>query len=176
MKEKYREIRKEIFLTGYSVNIAHLASAFSIVEIVDVLYNDIMNITKETYKDEDRDIFILSKGHGSLALYVTLYNKGIITREELDKFCKPNSLLGGEPCYPYAPGIEFATGSLGHGLSLGVGVALAKKLDNKKEKTYVLLGDGECEEGTIWEACMFANKYELNNLVAIVDCNKIQKS
>ena len=175
MKEKYREIRKEIFLTGYSVNIAHLASAFSIVEIVDVLYNDIMNITKETYKDEDRDIFILSKGHGSLALYVTLYNKGIITREELDKFCKPNSLLGGEPCYPYASGIEFATGSLGHGLSLGVGVALAKKLDNKKEKTYVLLGDGECEEGTIWEACMFANKYELNNLVAIVDCNKIQK-
>ena len=105
MKEKYREIRKEIFLTGYSVNIAHLASAFSIVEIVDVLYNDIMNVTKETYKDEDRDIFILSKGHGSLALYVTLYNKGIITREELDKFCKPNSLLGGEPCYPYAPGI-----------------------------------------------------------------------
>ena len=92
MKEKYREIRKEIFLTGYSVNIAHLASAFSIVEIVDVLYNDIMNITKETYKDEDRDIFILSKGHGSLALYVTLYNKGIITREELDKFCKPNSI------------------------------------------------------------------------------------
>lgn len=168
--------RKTIFLTAYSANIAHIASAFSIVEILEVLYKEkILNYDANNPNWEERDRFILSKGHGSLALYTMLAEVGFFKKELLKTFSKPNSILGGEPCIPNIPGVEATTGSLGHGLSLAAGMALAKKLDEKKEKVYVLLGDGECEEGTIWEAVMFAAHYKLNNLVAIVDCNKIQK-
>ena len=176
MDKELLELRKKIFLTGYSVNIAHLASAFSITEIVYSLYkNKILNYDPKNPTKEDRDIFILSKGHGSLALYSVLQEVGFFDEEYLKSFCKKGSSLGGEPCIPDIPGIEATTGSLGHGLSLGVGMALAKKLDDRKEKVYVLLGDGELEEGTIWEAIMFASHYKLNNIVAIVDCNHIQK-
>lgn len=172
MENELKEIRKKIFLTGYSVNIAHLASAFSIVEILYSLYiNKHLNYDINSC---DRDRFILSKGHGSLALYVILNKLGILTDKELNSFCKPNSIIGGEPTISI-PGVEATTGSLGHGLSLGVGMALAKKIDNKKEKVYVLVGDGELEEGTMWEAVMFASKQKLDNLVVIVDSNKIQK-
>lgn len=168
--------RKTIFLTAYSASIAHIASAFSIVEILEVLYKEnILNYDASNPNWEDRDRFILSKGHGSLALYTMLAEVGFFNKELLKTFSKPNSILGGEPCIPNIPGVEATTGSLGHGLSLAVGMALAKKLDEKKEKVYVLLGDGECEEGTIWEAVMFASHYKLNNLIAIIDCNKIQK-
>lgn len=170
------ERRKQIFLTAYSASIAHIASAFSIVEILYVLYNhNILKYDSKKPKLETRDRFILSKGHGSLALYTTLASVGFFDEDILKTFSKPGSILGGEPCIPNIPGIEATTGSLGHGLSLGVGMALAKKIDNTNEKIYVLLGDGECEEGTIWEAIMFANHKKLNNLIAIVDCNKIQK-
>ena len=176
MEEKLLQIRKKIFLTGYSVNIAHLASAFSIVEILYSLYiNKKMKYDATNPKSEERDIFILSKGHGSLALYSILNESGFFDENYLKSFCKKGSTLGGEPCIPDIPGVEATTGSLGHGLSLGVGMALAKKLDKRKEKIYVLLGDGELEEGTIWEAIMFAAHYKLNNIVAIVDCNHIQK-
>lgn len=170
-----KKLRKDIVLTGYSASMAHLASAFSIVEIVYVLYSH--NILKYDSKNpslESRDRFILSKGHGSLALYSVLCLNGFFDRDTLKAFAKPGSILGGEPSINI-PGVEAATGSLGHGLSIGAGMALAKKLDNKKEKVYVLLGDGECQEGTIWEAIMFAAHYNLDNLIAIVDCNKIQK-
>lgn len=176
MEEKLLQIRKKIFLTGYSVNIAHLASAFSIVEILYSLYiNKKMKYDATNPKSEERDIFILSKGHGSLALYSILNESGFFDENYLKSFCKKGSTLGGEPCIPDIPGVEATTGSLGHGLSLGVGMALAKKLDKRNEKIYVLLGDGELEEGTIWEAIMFAAHYKLNNIVAIVDCNHIQK-
>ena len=176
MNKELLEIRKKIFLTGYSVNIAHLASAFSIVEILYSLYvNKKLNYDSKNINKEDRDIFILSKGHGSLALYIILNKVGFFDDAFLASFCKPGSVLGGEPCVPHIPGIEATTGSLGHGLSFGVGIALAKKLDDKKEKTYVLIGDGELEEGAMWEAIMFAAKQKLNNLIAIIDCNKIQK-
>lgn len=169
-------IRKKIFLTAYSASIAHIASAFSIVEILYVLYNHkILKYEANNPNLPDRDLFILSKGHGSLALYTILSSVGYFNDEVLLSFAKPESILGGEPCIPLIPGIEATTGSLGHGLSLGVGMALAKKIDKTNEKVYVLLGDGECEEGTIWEAVMFANHRKLNNLIAIVDCNKIQK-
>ena len=176
MDKELLEIRKQIFLTGYSVNIAHLASAFSIVEILYSLYlnNNLKYNPKKPNLDE-RDIFILSKGHGSLALYVILNKVGFFDDVFLASFCKPNSFLGGEPCIPNIPGIEATTGSLGHGLSLGVGMALAKKLDNRDEKVFVLVGDGELEEGSMWEAIMFAAKEKLNNLIVIVDANKIQK-
>lgn len=170
------ERRKRIFLTAYSASIAHIASAFSIVEILYVLYNhNIMKYDSKNPKLENRDRFILSKGHGSLALYTTLASVGFFDEKILKTFSKPGSILGGEPCIPNIPGIEATTGSLGHGLSLGVGMALAKKINKTNEKIYVLLGDGECEEGTIWEAIMFANHKKLNNLIAIIDCNKIQK-
>ena len=176
MDKELLELRKKIFLTGYSVNIAHLASAFSIVEILYSLYiNKNLNYDPKNPMWENRDIFILSKGHGSLALYSVLQEVGFFDLDFLKSFCKKGSPLGGEPCIPNIPGIEATTGSLGHGLSVGVGIALAKKLDGRKEKTYVLLGDGECEEGTVWEAIMFATHYKLNNLVAILDCNHIQK-
>ena len=176
MDKELLELRKKIFLTGYSVNIAHLASAFSIVEILYSLYiNKNLNYDPKNPMWENRDIFILSKGHGSLALYSVLQEVGFFDLDYLKSFCKKGSPLGGEPCIPNIPGIEATTGSLGHGLSVGVGIALAKKLDGRKEKTYVLLGDGECEEGTVWEAIMFAAHYKLNNLVAILDCNHIQK-
>lgn len=176
MNEKLRNLRKQIFLTGYSVNIAHIASAFSIVEILYSLYvNKNLKYDVNNPNMDNRDRFILSKGHGSLALYTILCSVGYFDEKILSSFCKPGSILGGEPCIPLIPGIEATTGSLGHGLSLGVGMALAKKMDQKKEKVYVLLGDGECEEGTIWEAIMFAAHKKLNNLIAIVDCNRIQK-
>lgn len=171
-----QELRKTIFLTAYGASIAHIASSFSIVEILYTLYVEkIMNYDAKNPNFEERDIFILSKGHGSLALYSVLSYVGFFEKDLLSTFAKPGSILGGEPTIPLIPGVEATTGSLGHGLSLGVGMALAKKLDSKKEKVYVLLGDGECEEGTIWEAIMFANHMKLNNLVIIVDCNKIQK-
>lgn len=170
------EIRKNIFLTAYGASIAHIASAYSIVEILYSLYvNKNLKYDVNNVHSEDRDIFILSKGHGSLALYSILSYVGFFDKALLKTFAKPGSILGGEPTIPNIPGVEATTGSLGHGLSLGVGMALAKKLDDREEKVYVLLGDGECQEGTIWEAIMFANHMKLNNLVIIVDCNQIQK-
>lgn len=176
MEEKLKQIRKEIFLTAYSASIAHIASAFSIVEIMYVLYKrKILKYNPQNPKDENRDYFILSKGHGSLALYQILSDVGFFNKNILKTFSKPGSILGGEPCYPEIPGVETSTGSLGHGLSYSVGVAKALKLDNKPSKVYCLLGDGECEEGTVWEAVMFASHNELDNLTIIVDCNQIQK-
>lgn len=170
------EIRKKIFLTAYSASIAHIASAFSIVEILYVLYlKKLLKYDAKNPNWEERDLFILSKGHGSLALYTMLCQSGFFDEKVLETFSKPGSYLGGEPCIPKIPGVEASTGSLGHGLSIGAGMALAKKLDGKSNKVYVLLGDGECEEGTVWEAAMFASHYQLDNLVAIIDNNKLQK-
>lgn len=175
-KKELLNIRKEIFLTGYSASMAHLASAYSIVELIYVLYEkNILNYDSKNPNMENRDIFILSKGHGSLALYVILKRCGFFDKKFLTSFAKPGSFLGGEPTIPDIPGIEATTGSLGHGLSIGTGIAMAKKIDKKEEKVYVLLGDGELEEGTIWEAVMFAVHQNLSNLVIIIDNNRLQK-
>lgn len=171
-----KKIRKEIFLTAYSASIAHIASAFSIVETMYVLYEQgVLKYNAENPLDENRDWFVLSKGHGSLALYYELYKCGFFDKKTLMSFSKAGSILGGEPCYPITPGVECSSGSLGHGLGFAVGVAYSKKLDNRKEKVYCLLGDGECQEGSTWEALMFANYNNLDNLIILVDCNKIQK-
>lgn len=176
MEEELLDIRKKIFLTANSASIAHIASAFSIVEILYALYlKKVLKYDSKNPNWYERDLFILSKGHGSLALYTILCKAGFFDEEILKTFSKPGSYLGGEPCVPNIPGVEASTGSLGHGLSVGCGMALAKKLDGKSNKVYVLLGDGECEEGTIWEAAMFAAHYKLDNLVAIIDNNKLQK-
>ncbi|MDR1262353.1 MAG: transketolase, partial [Oscillospiraceae bacterium] len=169
-------IRKQIFLSAYAGGIGHLASSFSAVEILSALY--LYGAMKYDARDvnwDGRDYFILSKGHGALALYAVLGELGIITREELLTFCRPEGLLGGEPHAMEVPGVEVSTGSLGHGLSVAVGIALALRMDGKPNHVYVLVGDGECQEGSIWEAVMSAAAYQLDNLTVIVDHNRIQK-
>jgi transketolase len=171
-----RDLRKKIFLAAYSGGVGHLASAFSAVEILQALYIDrVMNFDSANPDWEERDYFVLSKGHGSLALYVALAEVGFFPKEELFKFCQSGGLLGGEPHSLETPGVEASTGSLGHGLGIAVGIALALKVDKKPNCVYVLVGDGECQEGSIWEAIMSGTAFGLDNLTVIIDRNRIQK-
>ena len=174
--ERLKELRKQIFLMSYSAKTGHLASAYSSLEILYALYvKGILRNTKETAGSMNRDKLILSKGHGSLALYAVLAEAGFLEKETLMTFAKPDSILGGEPNRLEVPGVEATTGSLGHGLSVGVGIACADQMEKRDCKTYVILGDGECQEGSVWEAVMAAGKLCLPNLIVIVDQNKIQK-
>ena len=169
-------LRKEAFLAAYCGGAGHLASAFSSIEILYSLYlGGAMKYDAENPDWDGRDYFILSKGHGSLALYAVLSEAGFFPKSELWKFCQPGGILGGEPHILDTPGIEASTGSLGHGLSVGVGMALALQHDIKPNHVYVLVGDGECQEGSIWEAIISAVSFKLNNLTMIVDNNRIQK-
>ena len=170
-----KEIRKDIMIAAYRGGAGHLASAFSAVEIMTALYfGDVLKYDKNNFNWEDRDKLIVSKGHASLVLYSVLKRIGYISQEELYSFCQPGSLLGGEPKYGDTPGVEATTGSLGHGLSFAVGIALANKIDKRPNRIYVLLGDGECQEGSVWEAALSAPTLELDNLTVIVDHNKLQ--
>lgn len=154
---------------------AHLGGSLSAVEILVVLYSLFINYDADNPDSDARDRFILSKGHAALALYPVLASVGIIPRELLDTFKQNGSLLGGHPSLHGLQGIEFASGSLGQGLSLGVGVSLALRMkNNETSKCFVLLGDGECDEGSVWESAASASQYGLNNLIAIVDENHIQ--
>ena len=156
-------VRKNILKTSYEAQAGHIPSALSIVEILESLYRDIM--------DMKEDKFILSKGHGCLALYSIFYEMGFITKEELLSFGQYNSKLGGHPHFKKLEQIEASTGSLGHGLPIALGIALAKKIQSRPGKVYCLIGDGECNEGTTWESALLAEKLKLNNLVCIVDNN-----
>lgn len=168
--------RKQIFLRAYRAGAAHLASSFSLVEILRALWlGGILAYRPDDPRWEGRDILVLSKGHGALALYVVLKEAGCISQKELDSFCLPGSLLGGEPHAAECPWAETSTGSLGHGLPVAVGMALALKQDKKPNRVYVILGDGECQEGSVWEAAQGAAFYGLDNLTVIIDRNRIQK-
>lgn len=172
-----KEIRQQIFITGYSGGMAHLASCFSAVEILYTLYmKDILKHDPRNPDMPDRDRFVLSKGHAGLALYATLWKAGYLSLKELHSYLKPNCHIGGEPNMRDLKGIEASTGSLGHGMSAAVGMAMAQKLDGNGAKTYVMIGDGECQEGTIWEAAMSAMAFSLENLIVILDCNQLQKT
>ncbi len=174
--DKLREIRKKIFLTAYPNKTAHLASAFSIAEIVYALYvKGILRYDISNPKWENRDRFILSKGHASLAVYIMLNEIGVLSDEQLSTFCRPGKSLGGEVNPNDCEWIEAATGSLGHGLGVGVGMATALKMDHSDAKVYVMVGNGELEEGVMWESVMSAKKFRLDNLIVILDDNKIQK-
>jgi transketolase len=168
------EIRKKIIRMVAAANSSHVGSALSIVEMLVVLYFRVMNFKVDDPDWADRDRFILSKGHGCTALYATLAAKGFFPETVLDRYYLDGGKLAGHPVKDSAPGIEASTGSLGHGLSIGIGMALAARRDHRDYRVFVLLGDGECNEGSVWEAAMCAAHHRLNNLVIIVDHNKLQ--
>ena len=153
----------------------HPGGSLSAVDVLTALYFEIMNIDAKKPNDDKRDRFIMSKGHCSLGLLSILHLKGFITKDELATFRLNGSNFGAHLDIDKMPGVEMSTGSLGHGLSVGVGRALAAKIDNKDFKIYVMMGDGETQEGSIWEAAMSASNYKLDNLIGIVDRNRIQQ-
>lgn len=170
-----RKMRKVMIDIGYHCGTsAHFGGGLSMVETLVMLYGEILNYKPKNPRWEDRDRFILSKGHGVLGFYAALYVFGLIGRKQLDSFQQNESEFIAHPVMDLDFGIESSNGSLGHGLSLGVGVALAAKLKKKDYRVFVMLGDGECNEGSVWEAIMSASHYNLTNLIAIVDRNSMQ--
>lgn len=169
-----RELRRQIVRIMEAAKRAHLASAFSLVEILRVLYDNVLRYDPRNPRWPGRDRFILSKGHGCLALYVLLAEKGFFPESELWKFCSPEGILGGHPEYGKVPGVEASTGSLGHGLAIGIGFALSNRYTETNYRTFVLVSDGESNEGSLWEAALCASKHGLSDLIVLVDYNKQQ--
>jgi len=157
-------------------NRGHVGASMSLIEILRVLYDDILRYDPKNPSWIERDRCILSKGHGCLALYAILIDKGFLPIEELDRFCRVDGMLGGHPERGKVPGVEASTGALGHGLSIGVGMALAARMQKRASRVFVVMGDGEINEGSVWEAALCAGKHRLSNLCAIVDYNKIQSA
>lgn len=153
---------------------SHIGAILSVADIIAVLYNDIAYVDANNPKMPQRDRIILSKGHAGAAVYSALAEKGFIKIEELKTHYADGSRLSGHVSHKGVPGVELSTGSLGHGLSVGAGMALVAKKDGKQHFVYVICGDGECDEGAVWEAALFANHFKLYNLVAIIDHNKMQ--
>lgn len=154
----------------------HVGSSMSLIEIFRVLYDDILRYRADTPMWDGRDRCILSKGHGCLALYALLADKGFFSPSELKDFCRFHSILGGHPERGKVPGVEASTGALGHGLSIGVGMALAQRIKGGDARVFVVMGDGELNEGSVWEGAMSAGHHQLSNLVAVIDYNKIQSA
>lgn len=153
---------------------SHIASVFSIADILACLYGELLNISPTNVVDVNRDRFILSKGHAGAGVYAVLAECGFFNVNELKTHYQDGSKLSGHVSHKDIPGVELSTGSLGHGLPVGVGMALSAKMDGRKNKVVVLLSDGECDEGSNWEAILFASHHKLNNLICIIDFNKIQ--
>ena len=158
----------------YNAKAGHPGGSLSIAELMAYLYNVEMNVDPKNPKWEDRDRFVLSKGHAAPALYATLALKGFFPTEDMRTLRKADSYLQGHPSMKCVPGVDMSTGSLGQGISTAVGMALAAKYDKKDTRVYTILGDGEIEEGQVWEAAMFASAKKLDNLVVIVDNNNLQ--
>jgi transketolase len=152
----------------------HIGSTMSLVEILRVLFDDVMTFDPNFPALPQRDRLILSKGHGCIALYVMLAEKGFFPREELATFCRYTSTLGGHPECGHVPGVEASTGSLGHGLAIGVGMAYAARLSESPHHVFVVMGDGELDEGSVWESALAAGHHRLDNLTVVVDYNKLQ--
>ncbi len=174
LNRRSRELRKDMVTMMEYGGRGHLASAFSLVEILSVLYDEILDFRPQDARWPQRDRLILSKGHGCMALYALLADKGFFSKSEFLRFCKTDGILGGHPEYPRVPGVEASTGALGHGLSIGIGMALNARHERLKSRVVVIVGDGECNEGSVWEAAMCASKHCLDNLTVIVDYNKMQ--
>ncbi len=174
LDQRSKELRRTIVRMIQAGKRGHLGSAFSLVEIVRVLYDDVLQYRATEPKWPLRDRCILSKGHGCLALYAMLADNGVFPEAELWKFCHADGMLGGHPESDKIPGVEVSTGSLGHGLSIGVGFALNARYEQAAHRVFVILSDGESNEGSVWEAALCAAKHRLSQLTVIVDYNKQQ--
>ena len=168
------KVRKHTLTAVYSANSGHPGGSLSIAEVLTLLYFEKMNIDPKNPKMADRDRLVLSKGHTSPALYGVLAERGFIPVEDIKTFRKADSYLQGHPDMKHIPGVDMSTGSLGQGVSAAGGMALAAKIDNKDYRVYAILGDGELEEGQVWEQAMFAAHYKLDNLTIFVDFNGLQ--
>ncbi len=173
LDQRSKELRHLIIESLSAGQRGHVGATFSLVEVLRVLYDDVLHYDPNNPQMPERDRCVFSKGHGCLALYAILADKGFFPKEELMKFCKADGSLGGHPEHK-TPGVEASTGSLGHGLSIAVGIALNARYEKSKYRVFAVLGDGECNEGSVWEAAMCASKYKLDNLCVLVDYNKHQ--
>ena len=153
---------------------SHIGAIFSVAEVMATLYTGVMNVDPQNPKKPDRDRLILSKGHAGASVYAALAECGFFPVEELKTHYANGSRLSGHVSHKGIPGVEFSTGSLGHGLAVGAGMALGAKLNHEAWRTYVVMGDGECDEGSVWEAALQAHQYKLDNLIAVVDHNRMQ--
>jgi transketolase len=169
-RKRCLRMRRRILEISQTVTALHIAPAFSCMEIVETIYSSLM---KRPVDGEKNDTFILSKGHGSMAQYTMLEELGVLSAEEMMKYCKPGGILGTHPDYGI-PGIEAATGSLGHGLGLAVGMGLADKVMRSNRTIYVVMSDGELQEGSVWEVMLLAPTLGVTNVVAVVDLNDFQ--
>ena len=174
LKRISNNVRKSIVEEVYSAQSGHPGGALSCADILTVLYFNQMNIDPEKKDDLNRDRLVLSKGHASAALYAVLAERGYFSKDELKGFRKLGSMLQGHPDMKHIPGVDMTAGSLGQGLSVANGMAISSKLDERGFRVYCIVGDGEIEEGQIWEALMSSNKYNLNNLIIFVDHNGLQ--
>ena len=173
LKARSINYRKNILKYIFHANAGHTGGSLSCIDILNVLYNHVMNVSPENFTSSDRDRYIQSKGHSVEALFVVLADKGFFPESDLNTLCKYNSHYIGHPTRK-VHGVEQNTGALGHGLPISVGTAIGSKLDNKKFRVFTLLGDGELPEGSNWEAALAASQYKLDNLCAIIDNNKLQ--
>lgn len=169
-----KDVRLKVLKMIHQAKEAHIGSSLSCIEILIALYYNILSINPEDPSSEDRDRFVLSKGHAVAALYAVLSQRGFFSEKDLQQYCKEGTKMAGHSTYQCMPGVEVSTGSLGHGLPMASGLALAAKNDKKEYRVFALLSDGECQEGSNWEAALFASHHRLSNLVAIIDYNKIQ--
>jgi transketolase len=174
LKKIANEVRKDIVTAVHSASSGHPGGSLSAADIFTFLYFEEMNIDPANPTNPDRDRFVLSKGHTAPGLYSVMAEKGYFPKEKLTTLRKVDSILQGHPSMHYLPGIDMSTGSLGQGISVAVGMALATKVNHKDYRVYTLLGDGELEEGQVWEASMFASAKKLDNLTVIVDNNNLQ--
>lgn len=174
MEKTARDIRKRAIKMVYESGASHIGSSLSCVDLLTYLYFKVLNINTENPLDDKRDRFILSKGHAAAGFYAVLAERGFFSKETLDNYCKDGKKLPGHATKQCVPGVEASAGSLGHGLPMGCGMALAAKGDNKNHRIFVLMSDGECQEGSNWEAALFASHHKLDNLIAVIDYNKIQ--
>jgi transketolase len=169
-----RRARVHVLRMVHRAKGSHVGSCFSMADLLAVLYGSVMRIDPARPDWDDRDRLLISKGHSAAVVYATLAERGFFPVDWLDTYCGDGSRLAGHVTHHGVPGVEVSSGSLGHGLSFAAGMALAAKRDGRPFRTFVLLSDGECDEGSIWEAALFAPHHRLDNLIAIVDYNKIQ--
>lgn len=174
LKEQCAEFRRALITQLHKIQTGHLGGSLSCCEILTVLYQEKMKLDPKNPQMEGRDYFVLSKGHAAPMLYLNLMEKGYFSKDEFINLRQIDSMLQGHPCAYKTPGVELSTGPLGLGLSASLGMALAEKLKNNNNWIYALLGDGEINEGVIWEAAMSASKFKADNLIAILDSNGVQ--